>query len=143
LSEIFRDILILTKNTKIVGSMWVLLAILNIILNIVLIPIIGIVGAAISTMLTYALSTVLTAFYAFRYIKFIIEWRFIGKSIAASAIMCIVVYYLDPNTLIDLLTTIAIAAGIYTVIIALSNCFSKEELIFFRRIIPSRILKLK
>lgn len=143
LSEIFKNILILTKNTKIVGTMWILLAILNIILNIVLIPIIGIVGAAISTMLTYALSTLLLAHYAFSHIKFIIEWKFIGKSISASAIMCIVVYYLNPNTLTNLLTTIAIAAGIYTVIIAVSNCFNKEELLFFRRIVPSKILKLK
>lgn len=138
LSELFKNILILNKKTKIIGLIWFFLAILNLSLNIILVPILGILGAAISTMVTYALSTILIAYYAFRYLKFIIEWGFIRKSIAASAIMCVVVYYIDPQSLIGLLTTIVIGAGIYIIIIAISNCFSKDELMFFRRIIQSK-----
>lgn len=143
IGEVFKNILILYKNTKIIGIIWLFLAILNISINIILVPKIGILGAAISTTVTYILSTLLNAHYAFKYVKFIIEWGFIGKSIAASAIMSIAIYYLNPFTLFDILTTIVIGIGIYGVLIAVSNCFSKEELIFFRRIVPSRISKLK
>ncbi len=138
ISELFKNILILYKNTKIIGLIWFFLAILNILLNIILVPILGILGAAISTTVTYALSTLIIAYYAFRYFKFIIEWSFIRKSIAASAMMCIFVYYFNPHTLINLLTSIVIGAGIYIVIIGISKCFSKDELNFFRRLVQSK-----
>ena len=58
---ITNNILILEKNTMILGKLWILVAISNIVLNLLLVPYLNILGAAIATLLCYILAFAVTA----------------------------------------------------------------------------------
>jgi len=67
-------------------------AILNIILNIVLIPILGINGAAIATLISYTLNAILISHFLKRYITIRLEHRPIAHIIIASLVMALFVF---------------------------------------------------
>lgn len=137
---VFSHILILEKKTKIIGYIWIISAILNLTFNVILVPLIGILGAAISTLAIYTLVTLLTTCYAFKYFKFHIDWDFIGKSIAASAIMSFIVYCLNPISPIGLLATIGMGTAVYGIIIIVTRGLNQDEIHFFKDVAKS-ILK--
>ena len=53
-------------------------AILNLGLNIVFVPYMGVIGAAITTLLAFAFAFILTAHYSFRYITFDVDYGIFG-----------------------------------------------------------------
>jgi O-antigen/teichoic acid export membrane protein len=95
-------------------------AILNIGLNILLIPYIGILGAAISTFVSYLACLILVSAFGSRFIKWIFPWSVLLKSVLASSIMVIVIQYLpDFNThWITLLFKVLLGAILYLFIIS-------------------------
>ena len=58
-------IIALKKKTAIMGTIWMLAAALNFGLNLVLIPYLGLIGAALTTFLAFLLAFVLTTIYSF------------------------------------------------------------------------------
>ena len=68
-------ILSLEKKTAFIGTIWMLAAALNFGLNLVLIPYLGLIGAALTTFLAFLLAFVLTAIYSTRHFKFDVNGR--------------------------------------------------------------------
>lgn len=126
--------ILLAKKTSILGVVWGIAAFVNLSLNIIIVPYIGILGAAITTLITYAMVLVIGTHFSFKYLKFDIDWLFILKSIAASIIMSLIIWYISPIQLLDLLLWIGIGAGIYAAILFLLKGFTREELKFFREL---------
>ena len=124
----------IVKRTKIGGGIWMIAAILNLILNIICIPYIGILGAAISTLTAYAFSCFLGIYYAFKYLKFDIDLGFISKSIFSSTIMSLVIINWYPAGLLNVLILIGICAFLYAAVLLLLRGVKKEEITFFRQL---------
>jgi O-antigen/teichoic acid export membrane protein len=131
---ITSHIIILEKRTAITGSIYVLSAILNFLLNLVMVPRMGIVGAAFTTMIAYLLLLIVGIHYSFRYIKFDIGLRFIAKSISASIVMCPVIFAWGPNRLSSVIAVVCVCAILYAVVIFLLKGISREEAGFFREL---------
>lgn len=134
---IFFNILFLEKNTKILGSIWILSAIVNLILNIILIPIFGFLAAAAATLFVYGLSLALTIYYAGKFLKFDLEWPSIMKSLFASAIMSVIIIIFYPKGLYNLILIVLVSATIYMVLFYALKGFKKEEIKFFKDLIKS------
>ncbi|MCK4731023.1 MAG: polysaccharide biosynthesis protein [Methanophagales archaeon] len=126
------QIIVLEKKTKITGAIWIIAAILNLGLNLIFIPYIGILGAAITTLLAFALALILISFYSFKYLKFDIDFRFISKSIFASIVMSLVIIQWNPVGISNVLIGIGICAAVYAAILLLLRGIKKEEIDFFR-----------
>jgi O-antigen/teichoic acid export membrane protein len=126
------NVLAALKKTKVM--MWVNIAggSINLILNIILIPIIGITGAAISTLITFLFMGVVLGILSFRAIPFDIDFKFISKSIISALPMAFVVWKLNPFGIVNILIAIVIAAIIYFGILVLLKGFTKEEYNFLR-----------
>ena len=90
-------------------------AVVNIILNCILIPILGINGAAISTLISYSLNAVLIAYFLRRYISIRIEKRPIFHIIISAAVMGIFVFIYTLFVPLDnvILTLIPVAVGAF------------------------------
>lgn len=131
---IFSQIIILKKETRIAGTAWLFAAIFNIILNLLLIPYFGILGAAIATLFSYLLSTIFIIIYSLRKFRFDIDIKFIAKSIIASLPMIPLIFLINTDKIIDLLIVVLLSALIYLIIIILLKGISKEEIKFFRNI---------
>lgn len=134
---IFVQVIALVKKNEIVGTIWVIAALTNLGLNVIFVPRIGILGAAITTLIAYVIITAATAYFSVKYLRFDIYWQSILKSIAASIVMCMVIWYLNPTQLFDVLLCIGAGAGIYAAILFLSKAFTEEEIRFFRNLFKS------
>ena len=128
-------ILGLVKKMKIVGAIYVAAAVVNLGLNILLVPYLGIIGAAIAMLITNSLILGLTTYYSFQEFKFDIDWRFIIKSLVASAVMSLAVWLIYPRDSLATIITAAIGAVVYGVVLLLLKGFKKEEFKFFRELI--------
>ena len=125
-------ILQILKKTKILAIVGGAAAAINLILNIILIPIIGILGAAISTLITFLFMGTAFGIQSFKGIPFEIDLKFIAKSIIASIPMAFVVWKLNPYGAVNILIAVGIAAVIYFGILILLRGFTEDEYKFLR-----------
>ncbi|MEA4956226.1 hypothetical protein SDC9_03614 [bioreactor metagenome] len=132
---ITNNILILEKKTKILGKIWIIVGFLNIIFNIIAVPFIGIIGAAIVTLFCYLFSFLITAVYSKKYLKLPFEINSLIRIIISSIIMGIFVFLMNPYGLLNVLVTIIVAIAIYFIILFLIRGINKEEINFFKKMI--------
>lgn len=132
---ITSQILVLEKKTKIIGSLWMISAAINVVLNIIFVPHFGIVAAAISTLAAYGFVFAVSLFYSQKYIEVKFEWAFILKCIFASILMSIAIIIINPVSFIGILVTIGIGTVIYMVIVFLLKGISSTEIEFFKKMV--------
>ena len=131
--EIIRgQIIRLVKKTKIIGWTWMVAALANLVLNIVLVPRFGIVAAAITTLVAYALALGITTFFSVKEIRFGVEWGFILKSVIAAAVMYVLIWMLDPWRVLSIIAAVIVGIVIYGVILLLLKGFGGEDIKFFK-----------
>jgi len=121
-------IIALKKQTAIIGTIWGLSAVLNFGLNVVLIPYLGLVGAALTTFLAFLFAFMLTALYSFRYFKFDVNGGFIVKSVCGSSIIALFLLVWNPSGPLSLVLSIALAAVIYLAVLLVLKGFTIQEL---------------
>ena len=129
---ILGNILILKKKTHIIGVIWIIAAILNVSLNIMLLPHFGIIAAAVVTLLTYILSFIITVLCSLKFFKFEFDFKFILKSIFASIIISLIIIIFNPKGIFSILIVIGICAVIYIALMTILKGISKEEFQFFK-----------
>lgn len=134
-------ILTLAKKTKIIGSIWVAAALVNLVLNILLIPIFGIIAGAVTTLTAYFLVFLLVRYFAFKEFSFEIDWYFIAKSIAASVAMALFIFWFNPEGITKVLISIVLGAVIYGIIVFLTKGITKKEIYFFKDLVRPSIIK--
>jgi O-antigen/teichoic acid export membrane protein len=128
------QIFVLEKKTKISGTIWIITAILNLGLNLIFIPYIGILGAAITTLLAFTLGFILATYYSFKYLTFDIDFSFIAKSVFSSVVMSLVIIKWNPIGLLNVLIVIGVCAVVYSVILLVLGGIKSEEIKFFREL---------
>lgn len=135
LFAIIAEILVLEKKTGITGTIWIAAAVLNLGLNIIFVPRIGIVGAAATTLFVYSLAFILSAYYSFKYLVFPVDVSFILKCLVAATIMGVVVVIGGAQIsggLLGIILLVGISALIYGAGLFILRGFKKEEIRFFR-----------
>ena len=132
---IFVIIISLEKKTKIISIIWFICSIVNIIGNLLLIPIFGIVGAALITFITYTIALIFVFYFTSRYIKIKMDLKFISKSIFSSVLMSLCLYLLNPMGLVSILISIFIAIIIYSLLMFILKSLTTEEINFIKSLI--------
>lgn len=138
-SSINTHVLNLFKETKKVGLIYMASASINVVMNIILVPLMGIVGAAIATLVTFAVHLLVISVISFKKLSYDMDFKFIVKSITASIIMALVVWKLNPYGAVSILIAVVIAAVIYFGVLILLRGFTKDEYVFLRDIVKSVI----
>lgn len=128
---ILSQVLIVAKKTKIIGTIWVGAAIINLTLNLILIPIVGIIGAAFTTLLAFAVSSLVVYMLAKREVRIDLNAQFIVKSVFASLVMSSILIFWQTTDLLLVIIEILICAVVYFAVLLLIRGFSKEEISFF------------
>jgi len=131
-STVMAQSLYLVKRTKILGVTWIVAGVVNLLLNILLIPHIGILAAAITTLIAYALALGIVTYYSVQVLRFSIDWGFILKSIVASGIMSLFIWMLGPVGTLAVITTVVVGVIIYGVILLSLKGFKGEDIKFFK-----------
>jgi O-antigen/teichoic acid export membrane protein len=131
-NSVIYMILVLAKKTKLLGAIFIIAALVNLGLNILVVPHLGILGAAITTLIAYGLALGLTTYFSFKEFKFPIDWRFIAKSLIASGAMSAAIWAIAPEGTLATALTVVAGTVIYGAILLLMKGFTKEEFRFFR-----------
>ena len=125
--QIAVNITLIVKKTKFNLYIYVVAALLNIVFNFVLIPSIGILGAAIATLISYIALVIVCIHISFKYITFDLNYIFISKCVVASSIMSGVILLLAPNNVMELLISVGLGVVSYLAILVSIKSFSKKE----------------
>ena len=129
---ITNNILILEKNTMILGKLWIVVAISNIVLNLLLVPYLNILGAAIATLICYILAFAVTAIASRKTMRLPFNIKELSKIVIASLIMGIAVYLMHPIGIINVLISIIAGVIIYFAIIFILKAVTMKEIAIFK-----------
>jgi O-antigen/teichoic acid export membrane protein len=132
---------LLFKRTKVLSLIIGSCAAINVIMNIILVPVIGILGAAISTLVTFMIYLIATSIISFRQLSFEVDWKFIAKSIASSLVTGAVVWILKPTGAVSIVISIIAGAIIYFAVLMLLRGFTRQEYSLFKDILKGLISK--
>lgn len=133
----------ITNKTYITFRLLIIAAIINIGLNFLLIPIWGIIGAAIATLAAYLILGILAIIITRKYFKFDLSLPFIGKCILSSIVMGTCVWLINPKSLLVLIISIIAGALIYFIVLFLTRGFTRNEMNFFIHFVKDHMAKLK
>jgi O-antigen/teichoic acid export membrane protein len=127
-------ILMLKKKTAVMGTISILSAVLNFGLNLVLIPYLGLIGAALTTFLAFLLALVLTVYYSLKLFTFDVNYGFIVKSVCGSCIIALFLLLWNPSGFLSIVLSIALAAVIYLTILLVLRGLTLQEIKLIYRI---------
>ncbi|MFB3764134.1 MAG: oligosaccharide flippase family protein [Methanotrichaceae archaeon] len=132
---IISNIILLEKKTPITSAIWIIAALLNVALNSILVPHVGITGAASAALATFLFIFILTTYYSFKYFPFPIDKGFVLKSIFASGVMSLIIARWTPVGLFQIIILVVICAIAYFIVLVLLGGFKREEIAFFSEIL--------
>jgi O-antigen/teichoic acid export membrane protein len=133
ISQIFINTLFIVKKTKVPTYINFVVAILNILVNFLLIPLIGIVGAALSTLLAYFFMALLCIHMSLKYFKHEFYYLDIAKSILSCTIMYLFVSHFEILTILGLIEIIGMGVLVYLFALFLLGTFSSHELSLIKK----------
>jgi O-antigen/teichoic acid export membrane protein len=135
LTSIISNIITLVKRTKIYAITWFAAAILNLGLTILLVPVIGIVGAAAATLMAFIAAFLLMVNISRGLIRIAVDYKFLLKSVSASLIMASAIIIHSPVGLLDIIATIILCIAIYFAMLFLLRGIDADEMEFLKNII--------
>jgi O-antigen/teichoic acid export membrane protein len=136
--QIFVNIMLLVKETKSATYINIIAAISNVLLNLLLIPSIGILGAALSTLISYFLMIVLCIYISMKHFVFDYYYYDIAKCVFSSVAMYLFVYSFDISNAYELFGIAAMGAFVYIFLMLIIGGFSKCELSAVIKYTPPR-----
>lgn len=125
---IVNNIIILEKRTTILAHIWIAVAVLNIVLNVIAVPYIGIYGAGLATLMCYFFAFAVTLFYCRKYARLPFDYKSIAKIIIASAVMGIFVIIANPMGIMNILIVVIVSVAIYFAVLFLLKGIDKKEI---------------
>lgn len=137
-SVIVSQVPLLMKKTKCIAYMWIWGAVVNIVGNVTLIPVFGINGAAVATLMSFGVIMVIALLYALREMNITIPWINTVKSILCSIFMTAVLYIISPSGLWPTLFSVLCGIIVYIILLILVGGIKKNELTLMKIILTPK-----
>ena len=125
--SLFNYALLLAKKTKVLAYAWIIAMPINIILNIAVIPFFELLGAALTTALSYFIAMCITAYFSLKELTFPLNLNFIFKSIFSSLVMVLFLIFYNPEGLLQIIFSTLLALVIYFLSLIILRGFTKKE----------------
>jgi O-antigen/teichoic acid export membrane protein len=130
-------VIYLVGKTQIVIKLLSVTAVLNVILNLILIPHMGIIGAAIASLISPIVLSLVTMIVTRRYFKYDLNLSFLMKSTLSSGFMALCIWLINPQSVIMVFVSIIVGMIAYFGVLMLVKGFSKTELSFVTEFIQN------
>ncbi len=137
--QIFVNVIFLVKETRYITYINIVAAVSNVLLNLLLIPSIGIGGAAISTLISYFLMIVLCIYVSMKHFVFHLYLYDIAKSIFSSIVMYLFVSHFMISNIYELFGIAGMGIVVYIFLMFIIGGFSKHEISLVKRFTPPRL----
>jgi O-antigen/teichoic acid export membrane protein len=130
---IIMNLIILEKKTKIIGTIWTIAALISL-LNIIFVPLFGILAAAAITLLSYLTAFLISTVYTRKFFEFCFDYSFILKSILASTLISILIVFFNPKGLFNVFILVFASLIIYLFLIVIMKGINRKEIDFLKEI---------
>jgi O-antigen/teichoic acid export membrane protein len=117
----------LKRTTKWIPLILLLGASVCLLLNYLFIPKFGLIGAAVSTLISNVIIASAVGLYSWRTVKLRLDIKIIFKVILSSGIMSVVIYFCPNEGFINIFVSIMLGILIYSAVMLLSGGISKRE----------------
>jgi len=138
-----EHMMIILGKTKTVFTIYFSLSLLNISMNIILVPMMGIAGAALNTLVSFVLYSSVTLSISWRRIRFHLDYGPIFKTIFASSVASFALWFLKSFILSYFLVSWIIAGTIYLILLYSLGVFEKREIEFFIQLLFRRNVQME
>jgi O-antigen/teichoic acid export membrane protein len=137
--QIYINLILLGKQAKLLPLMTAVAAIASVILNIILIPLLGITGAAISNFASYLILAAIVMVRAKK--TMIIEYnlRYYGKVILSSLGMMLCLIFLKADTIWSIILAAIIGSIVFVLGLLFLKAFSQQDFQFIKRTINNLV----
>lgn len=142
IASIYMSNFVLQGRTKLVGAIYIAGAIMNVVLNFVLIPPYGINGASIASIISYIFMFLVFYLLARKELHWNFSFLRIKNIIAASLIMGIILAIINPQVYITKIVSIILGALIYIALLFLLKVFVEKEYAIMKSILPKFLQKI-
>jgi len=135
---LFSQILVIKKRTKIIGIKWTIAGIVNFGANLILIPMLGIIGAAITTVAAYSIATALTLYFSLADeddIKLDFDFGSYGKMILSSSIMALSIFLIRQHILTNIFVLMSLGIIIYFSVLFSIGGIERKEIRFLKNMV--------
>lgn len=132
-SYFFSQILVLVKKTKLIASIWAIGALINIFLNMVFIPLFGLIAAGGATLCSYIVAFLLLRYFSKKYLEFRVDLMFILKCSLASLVMFFAITMIPLEGFLRIASSAILGFALYIILMLLLNGVQKHEIEFFKK----------
>ncbi|MBS3135510.1 oligosaccharide flippase family protein [Candidatus Woesearchaeota archaeon] len=135
ITTVFTYALTLKNMTKIIAFLYGGGIVLNIILNMLLIPAYGITGAGIATTVTYIAMAAFFMQIGSRHVALDYAYLGIGKILLSTAIMALPLLFIHPYNVFSKIATIILGAAVYVACLLLLKAFREDEITLIKNLV--------
>lgn len=128
MEQIFAVSLLIFKRRRIFIIAFLCGAFTNLVLNILLIPLYGIIAAASTTLTAYVLLTLIIGYSSRKHLAFHLNTLFLAKCILAATLMTVCLWLFHPMTVIEIIISILLGMAIYFCLLLMLRGFTRAEL---------------
>jgi O-antigen/teichoic acid export membrane protein len=125
--NIYLYVIHLREQTKYLPLVFLSVALLNVVLNIFLIPQIGILGAAFSTFLAYLFQMIIIMVFSAKLFWIGFDLNLFAKSIISSLGMLYILHFFSPNDMRTTLLAVLVGATAYVIFMILLKGIGRKE----------------
>ena len=128
------DIILLVKQAKFRPFVIAAATSINIIMNIMLIPQIGIMGAGISNLASHFVLAVIVTIWARKIFTYDLDFKYLGKVMVAVLVMALCVYFIEANDVLGIITAVIIGLSIFGGTLFLMRAFTRQDRSLIRKV---------
>jgi O-antigen/teichoic acid export membrane protein len=120
-------IILLIKQTRWIPAMILVASAISIGINIVLIPRIGILGAAVSNIASYFALAAIVTFWTRKVLDYRFDFKYLGKTGIAVAVMSICIYFFKVDSVIGIVLALIGGSAVFMAVLFLLRAFTDQD----------------
>jgi O-antigen/teichoic acid export membrane protein len=132
-------IILLVKQTRWLPLMILVASATSLGVNFMLIPRIGILGAAISNIASYLVLAAIVSWWARKTINYHFDVKYLGKVIAATIMMSLCLYFLKTGGVWRIIAAIICGIIVFGIVLFVLRAFSRQDKILIKQTLGGRV----
>lgn len=132
IAHVLGNVIYLVKRTTISTNIYFIAAIFNLVFTLILVSLVGIIGAAIATFLTFGFILMAMDYIARHFVRIRVDYLYILRCFLSSILMILPILIWPPAGLNEVVRCIIISMCIYLLMLWMMGGINREEIRFIR-----------
>ncbi len=125
--QIGINLILLGRHSRLLPLTTAVASVTSVVMNIILIPRIGIIGAAISNCTSYFVLAAIITVWARKIISFDIKFKYLGKVAASSLAVLLCLYFLKVSNVWGIILAVIVGSAVFVLGLLLLKALTKQD----------------